>query len=159
MECQSIYKIVCNSKTLEIVDTTDQQAPSTQFTNRANYTIKINYPESTQISLQNNSDQKSLSQNDAYDTLFDKVFFKTTIFLNFIFISLKIFIHLFIWLCPVLVAVRAIFTYVAACKLLFVAYGIQFPDQGLFPGPLHWKCGVLATGPPGKYQITFFSHD
>ena len=23
---------------------------------------------------------------------------------------------------------------------------IYFPDQGLNPGPLHWECGVLATG-------------
>ena len=27
---------------------------------------------------------------------------------------------------------------------------IQFPDQGLNPGPLHWEHGVLPTGPPGK---------
>ena len=33
---------------------------------------------------------------------------------------------------------------------LVAAWGIQFPDQGPNPGPLHWKCGVLATGPPGK---------
>ena len=26
----------------------------------------------------------------------------------------------------------------------------QFPDQGLNLGPLHWECGVLATGPLGK---------
>ena len=26
----------------------------------------------------------------------------------------------------------------------------QSPDQGLNLGPLHWDCGVLATGPPGK---------
>ena len=30
------------------------------------------------------------------------------------------------------------------------ACGIQFPDYGLNPGPLHWEHGVLATGPPGK---------
>ena len=38
----------------------------------------------------------------------------------------------------------------AACELLVAACGIQFPDQGSNPGPLHWECGVLATGPPGK---------
>ena len=26
----------------------------------------------------------------------------------------------------------------------------KFPDQGLNSGPLHWKHGVLAIGPPGK---------
>ena len=32
---------------------------------------------------------------------------------------------------------------VAAC-------GIQLPEGGLNPGPMPWKFGVLATGPPGK---------
>ena len=36
------------------------------------------------------------------------------------------------------------------CKLLVVACGIQFPNQGLNLGPLHWDPGVLAMGPPGK---------
>ena len=31
-----------------------------------------------------------------------------------------------------------------------VACGIEFPDQGSNLGPLHWECGILATGPPGK---------
>ena len=39
---------------------------------------------------------------------------------------------------------------VAACELLVAAYGIQFPDQRLNPGPLHWDYRVPATGPPGK---------
>ena len=30
--------------------------------------------------------------------------------------------------------------------------GSQFPDQGSNLRPLHWKCGVLTTGPPGKSQ-------
>ena len=36
------------------------------------------------------------------------------------------------------------------CELSVPASGIWFPDQGLNPGPLHWECGVLASGPPGK---------
>ena len=28
--------------------------------------------------------------------------------------------------------------------------GPQFPDQGLNPRPLQWKCGALTTGLPGK---------
>ena len=28
--------------------------------------------------------------------------------------------------------------------------GSQFPNQELNPCPLHWKWGVLTTGPPGK---------
>ena len=47
---------------------------------------------------------------------------------------------------------------VAACKLLVVAYGIQFPDQGSTLSPLKSKCRVLAPGPPGKAQflLSFF---
>ena len=41
---------------------------------------------------------------------------------------------------------------VAACKLLVIARGIWFPDQGSNLGPLHWEHGVLATRPPGKSQ-------
>ena len=33
--------------------------------------------------------------------------------------------------------------------------GSQFPDQGSNPCPLHWKCRVLTTGPPGKSWNTF----
>ena len=39
---------------------------------------------------------------------------------------------------------------IAACELLAVACAVWFPDQGLNTGPLHWECGVLATGQPGK---------
>ena len=31
-----------------------------------------------------------------------------------------------------------------------------FPDQGSNPGPLHWECGVLTTGPPGKSLYSIF---
>ena len=60
---------------------------------------------------------------------------------------LKIYIYLFIWLRQVLVA---------ACELLVAACGIQFPNQGLNSGPLHWERAVLLTGPPGKSQRFFF---
>ena len=39
---------------------------------------------------------------------------------------------------------------VVAHKLLVAACGIQFPDQGLNPGFLHWKLEVLATEPPAR---------
>ena len=38
---------------------------------------------------------------------------------------------------------------------LVAACGIYFPNQGLIPGPLHWECGVLATGLPGKLEFFF----
>ena len=54
---------------------------------------------------------------------------------------------------------------VAACRifnfcwrmwnLLVVACRIQFPDQGLNPGTLHWKHRVLATGLPGKSPLLY----
>ena len=49
-------------------------------------------------------------------------------------------IYLFIWLCWVLVAARRIFYLPCHIQGLSVtARGIQFPDQGLNPGPLHWE--------------------
>ena len=39
-------------------------------------------------------------------------------------------------------------------QILVAACGIQFPDQGSNPDPLHWEQGVLATGPPGKSQTS-----
>ena len=41
-------------------------------------------------------------------------------------------------------------------RVLAVACGIQFSDQGSNLGPLHWECGVLATGPRGKSPYTIF---
>ena len=38
---------------------------------------------------------------------------------------------------------------------LVAACGVQLPDQGSKPGPLHWQHGVLTTGPPGKSQPFF----
>ena len=54
---------------------------------------------------------------------------------------------LFIWVCWVLVA---------ACELLDVACGIQFPDKGSNPGPLYQEYRVLATEPPGKSIVAAF---
>ena len=31
-----------------------------------------------------------------------------------------------------------------------MASGILVPWSGVEPAPLHWQCGVLTTGPPGK---------
>ena len=41
---------------------------------------------------------------------------------------------------------KNIFIYLAA-PVLAVVCGIQFPNQGLSLGPLHWGCRILATGP------------
>ena len=35
-----------------------------------------------------------------------------------------------------------------------MACGIEFPDQGLNLGPLHWKRGV--PGPPGRPTLAHF---
>jgi len=39
------------------------------------------------------------------------------------------------------------------CRVVIVAYGIEFPDQGSKPGPLHPELRVLTTG-PGKSLTT-----
>ena len=48
--------------------------------------------------------------------------------------------------------------FTAVCEPLVVACGIQFPDLGSNPGPLHWEFTVLAIGPPGKspLQVNFW---
>ena len=51
-------------------------------------------------------------------------------------------------------AVGHVGSLVAAREPSVVARGIWFPDQGWNPGFLHWKCGVLATGPPGRPEET-----
>ena len=43
-------------------------------------------------------------------------------------------------------------------QVLVMACGIQFPDQGLNPGFLHWKHKILATGPPGKSRERILGH-
>ena len=54
------------------------------------------------------------------------------------------------WLLQVLVVARGTFIVAWGNPQLWHACGIQFPDQGSNWGPLHWECGVLPTGPPGK---------
>ena len=41
---------------------------------------------------------------------------------------------------------------VVAGKCLVAGYGIEFLDQLLNSGLLHWEHGVVPTGPPGKLQ-------
>ena len=36
--------------------------------------------------------------------------------------------------------------------VLVAACGLQFPNQGSNPSPLHWQCGILNNGPPWKSQ-------
>ena len=46
------------------------------------------------------------------------------------------------------------------CQVLVVPCGIQFPDQGSNPSPLHWEHGVIATGSLGtSLQIPFSLSD
>ena len=53
---------------------------------------------------------------------------------------------------------KYLFIYLAVAReLLVAACGIELPDQGSNPGPLHWERGVLATGPPGKSQVNMFN--
>ena len=78
--------------------------------------------------------------------------------LSFLLISIfskYLFGYVFLWLYWVLVEAGRIFS----CGELFVAAcGIQLPNQGLIPGPLHWVHAVLATGPPGKSPPFPFSY-
>ena len=67
------------------------------------------------------------------------------------------FFNLFIWLCRVLVVARGNFD--LHCRIGIFSCGMWalscsmwdlVPWPGVEPRPLHWECGVLATGPPGK---------
>ena len=67
----------------------------------------------------------------------------------------SIYVSLFIWLCQVSVEACGIFCLHCSTRSLSVAScRIQFSDQGLNPGPMHWEPGVLAIGPPGKSLST-----
>jgi len=52
--------------------------------------------------------------------------------------------------------IRIFFKHVFAYFIYLAVLGLScdmwdpVPDQGLNPGPLHWKDEVLATGSPGK---------
>ena len=86
----------------------------------------------------------------ALGCFFNELYFRVTkqLMREISFFNISMFI--FIWLCQVLVAACRIFSFkIWAC-------GIQFPDQGSNPGPLHWELGVLATGPPGKFWENYF---
>ena len=51
-------------------------------------------------------------------------------------------------------------SFISVCLFVFVfdcIMGFQIPNQGWDPHPLHWKCGVLTTGPPGKFITLPFS--
>ena len=39
-----------------------------------------------------------------------------------------------------------------SCSRIFSCgmWDLEFPEQGSNLGLLHWECGILATGPPGK---------
>ena len=56
----------------------------------------------------------------------------------------------------VCVCVCIVYVYICiGCAVLVEACGIEFPNQGLNPGHLHWEHRVLTTGPPGKFLLLF----
>ena len=60
----------------------------------------------------------------------------------------------FIWLSQVLVTACGIFS----CSMQTPSCGTwdPIPHQGSNPSPLHWKHGVLVTGPPKKSRVNVF---
>ena len=67
---------------------------------------------------------------------------------NFFFFNGYIFFFKFIWQCGILVSALGIFS----CSMWDLV-----PWLGIKPGILHWEHRVLATGPSGKSQETFFT--
>ena len=77
--------------------------------------------------------------------------------------KIYLFIYLFIWLHRVLFVEAGLLSCSRQAPQLWHVNsqlqhvcGIQFPDQGSNPGPLHQECGVLSTVPPGKSHIKLF---
>ena len=66
--------------------------------------------------------------------------------LNYIYTYIYIHTHKHTYMCVYVY----IYIYIWLLWILVVASGILFPNQGLNPGPLHWRHRVLATGPAGK---------
>ena len=87
--------------------------------------------------------------------LLDSNLTRHPVFLNFF--ILKTFIFMYLFGCTSSQLQYMGYSVLAvACKLLVVAYGIPFPNQGLNLGSLHWENGVLATGPPGNSPFCIF---
>ena len=63
---------------------------------------------------------------------------------------------LFIWLCWVFFVTHGVFD---SCGRWVPSCGTWelVPWSGIEPGPLHWECGVLATGPPEKSLVLHFT--
>ena len=84
-------------------------------------------------------------------------FFLSKLASHWLLVRLNIFLYLY---CSFYLFIfkKCLFLYLFNCPglsfsmqdLLVAACGIKFPDHGSNPGPLHWKSGVLATGPWGK---------
>ena len=60
----------------------------------------------------------------------------------------------FIWLCWVFSVTRGVFD---SCGRQAPSCGTWDPWPGIEPGPLHWECGVLVTGPPEKSLVLHFT--
>ena len=51
---------------------------------------------------------------------------------------------------------KYLFLFIWLHRVLVVAHGNQFPDQGSNPAPLYREHRVLATGPPGNSRDWVF---
>ena len=71
------------------------------------------------------------------------------IFLSFLDLSYQVFIDFNIVFKEIIfVFVSFSFFFLFGCTILHM--GSLFPNLGLNPSPLHWKCRVSTTGLPGK---------
>ena len=82
--------------------------------------------------------------------------FLSVFFFFFFLLSIYLFSYARSYLWPV---VWDLWFFIAACKLLVAACGIQFPDQGSNLCPLQREHGILATGPPGESHEILLSVD
>ena len=64
-----------------------------------------------------------------------------------------------IWLHKVLVEARMVFSLHRGMQDLWLWHVGSSSRTGIGPVPLHWKCFVLSTGPPGKSLALSLSHN
>lgn len=57
-----------------------------------------------------------------------------------------------LWASGVLLFRVSSYLFVWLYHVLFGPCGIQFPNQTSNLGSLHWECGFLGRGPPGKFH-------
>ena len=72
-----------------------------------------------------------------------------------VYIYIYIYIYIYVYICICIYTYTYIYIFGSAAWQV----GSQFPNQGLNPHSLQWKCGVLHTGPPRRSPVDILIMD